>query len=176
MVILSMNGNLYPWYYCYCIIVMLCLNTLRQRQNGCHDTDDIFKCILLNENSRIWNWFQWSIFLGLTIWQHWFRQWLGTEQVTSIIWSNVLHNLNSTMLIWQDTWTKYNEYSNLMVMYKVRKTPTKACVYRCHRSHLIGYEYVLTDLILNGNFVSTSFEVANLTTLDITRKQYKAFG
>ena len=26
------------------------LNTLRTRQNGCHFTDDIFKCIFLNEN------------------------------------------------------------------------------------------------------------------------------
>ena len=26
------------------------LNTLRQRQNGCHFTDDILKCIFLNEN------------------------------------------------------------------------------------------------------------------------------
>ena len=26
------------------------VNTLRPRQNGCHFTDDIFKCIFLNEN------------------------------------------------------------------------------------------------------------------------------
>ena len=29
-----------------------CFNTMRPRQNGCHFTDDIFKCILLNENVR----------------------------------------------------------------------------------------------------------------------------
>ena len=29
------------------------LNTLRLRQNGCHFPDDIFKCILLNEN--VWS-------------------------------------------------------------------------------------------------------------------------
>ena len=29
------------------------LNTLRPRQNGRHFTDDIFKCIFLNENVRI---------------------------------------------------------------------------------------------------------------------------
>ena len=28
-------------------------NTLRPRQNGCHFTDDIFKCIFLNENVSI---------------------------------------------------------------------------------------------------------------------------
>ena len=27
-----------------------CVNTLRLRQNGCHFSDDIFKCIFLNEN------------------------------------------------------------------------------------------------------------------------------
>ena len=29
---------------------ILCVNTLRPRQNGRHFTDDIFKCIFLNEN------------------------------------------------------------------------------------------------------------------------------
>ena len=29
------------------------LNTLRLRQDGCHFPDDIFKCIFLNENTRI---------------------------------------------------------------------------------------------------------------------------
>ena len=29
------------------------LNTLRQRQNGCHFADNIFKCIFLNENVQI---------------------------------------------------------------------------------------------------------------------------
>ena len=28
------------------------LNTLRQRQNGCHFPDDTFKCIFLNENTK----------------------------------------------------------------------------------------------------------------------------
>ena len=30
-----------------------CINTLRPRQNGCLFTDDIFRCIFLNENARI---------------------------------------------------------------------------------------------------------------------------
>ena len=30
-----------------------CLNTLRSRQNGRHNADDIFKCIFLNENAQI---------------------------------------------------------------------------------------------------------------------------
>ena len=32
------------------IIIIRCINTLRPRQNGRHFADDIFKCILLNEN------------------------------------------------------------------------------------------------------------------------------
>ena len=31
------------------------INTLRQRQNGCHFADDSFKCIFLNENVWITN-------------------------------------------------------------------------------------------------------------------------
>ena len=38
-----------PWYSnVFCVI-----NTLRPRQNGRHFTDDIFKCIFLNENTCI---------------------------------------------------------------------------------------------------------------------------
>ena len=33
-----------------CVSQCLRVNTLRPRQNGCHFADDIFKCILLNEN------------------------------------------------------------------------------------------------------------------------------
>ena len=33
--------------------IMVAINTLRPRQNGCHFPDDIFKCIFLNENVRI---------------------------------------------------------------------------------------------------------------------------
>ena len=39
---------LWAWYF---LIVLL--NTLRQRQNGCHFPDDIFKHISLNENMWI---------------------------------------------------------------------------------------------------------------------------
>ena len=30
--------------------MIVIVNTLRPRQNGCHFPDDIFKCIFLNEN------------------------------------------------------------------------------------------------------------------------------
>ena len=33
--------------------LILCINTLRPRQNGRQIPDDIFKCILLNENASI---------------------------------------------------------------------------------------------------------------------------
>ena len=53
-----------------------CFNTLRQRQNGRHFADEIFKCIFLNEN--VWISLKISLkflFLRsqLTIFQHWFR-------------------------------------------------------------------------------------------------------
>ena len=54
-------------------------------------TNDTLKCIFLNQNVRIfieiefWLKFHWSLFLRvqLTIFQHGFRKWLGTDQVTS---------------------------------------------------------------------------------------------
>ena len=66
------------------------LSTLRPRQNGRHFPDDIFECIFLNEN--VWipiKNSQWSFLLLKfghfisTIFQHWFRWWLGTDQATS---------------------------------------------------------------------------------------------
>ena len=61
-------------------------NILRPRRNGRHFVDDIFKCSFLNKNvliSRLR--FHWSLFLRvqLTIFQHCFRKWLGTDQATS---------------------------------------------------------------------------------------------
>ena len=62
------------------------LNTLRPRQNGRHFPDDIFKWIFLNQNV----WISINILLKflprglqLTIFQHWFRKWLGADQATS---------------------------------------------------------------------------------------------
>ena len=50
-------------------------NTLRQRQNGRHFADAIFKCFFLNENAWIPIKFHWSLFprVQLAISQHWFR-------------------------------------------------------------------------------------------------------
>ena len=55
--------------------MMLLFNTLRSRQNGRHFSDDIFKCIFLNEMCEFCLRFHWSLFLRflLTIFQHWFR-------------------------------------------------------------------------------------------------------
>ena len=62
---------------------------LRLRQHGWHFADNLFKCILLNENIRI------SIKISLkfvpkglylTILQHWFRKWLSTNRRWAIIW------------------------------------------------------------------------------------------
>ena len=52
------------------------------RQNGRRFSDDIFKCIFMNEN--IWIWINISLNLLLrvksTIYKHWFRYWLGDDQ------------------------------------------------------------------------------------------------
>ena len=62
--------------------LVICITTLRHRQNGHFFIDSIFKCILINEN--VWTFFL-TFFLGvqLTIFQHWFRYWLGAEQARS---------------------------------------------------------------------------------------------
>ena len=61
------------------------VNTLRPRQNGCHFADDTFKRIFVNKNVRIFIEISLNLFLGvqLTIFQHWFRLWLGAVQATS---------------------------------------------------------------------------------------------
>ena len=41
------------------------LNTLRLKQNSHYLSDDIFKCIFLNENFQFWINFHWKVFLGV---------------------------------------------------------------------------------------------------------------
>ena len=66
------------------------ISTLRPRQNGRYFPDDNFKCIFLNENV----WISIAVSLKfvprvqLTIFQHWFREWLGADQATTIIWTH----------------------------------------------------------------------------------------
>ena len=50
-----------------------------------HFTDDIFKCIFFMKIFQFRLKFHWRMFPmdQLTTCQHWFRQWLGTKQVTS---------------------------------------------------------------------------------------------
>ena len=76
------------------------VNTLWPRQNGRHFPDDIFQCIFFNGNIyKLCLIFHWNLFPGvqLTIFQHWFRQWLGAVQATS-------HYLNQW---WLDYWHIY---------------------------------------------------------------------
>ena len=60
-------------------------NTLRPKQNGHLFAGDSFKCIFLNENFWFPMKFHRNMFhmVQLTIWQHWFRWWLGAEQASS---------------------------------------------------------------------------------------------
>ena len=55
-------------------------NILRLRQNGHHFAENIFKCILLNENVVIFTESHSQLI------NHWFRLWLGTKHV---IWNDV---------------------------------------------------------------------------------------
>ena len=50
-------------------------NTLRQRQNGHHFSDDVFKCFSWMKMYKFWLRFHWSLFprVQLTIFQHLFR-------------------------------------------------------------------------------------------------------
>ena len=70
--------------------------TLRPGQNWRHYADDIFNCIFLNEN--VWIPIKISLKfvpkVQLTIFQHWFRWWLGADQATS-------HYLNQWWLIYR---------------------------------------------------------------------------
>ena len=44
------DSSRWPWHVLIYFIEVFTLNTLRPRQDGCHFAEDIFKCILLNEN------------------------------------------------------------------------------------------------------------------------------
>ena len=73
------------WTVCWWEPTSWQINTWRQRQNGRHFADSIFKCILTNENVRI------SMKISLKFVakvpinniQHWVRWWLGANQATN---------------------------------------------------------------------------------------------
>ena len=60
-------------------------NTLRLRQNGCHFAENFSNWFSFIKTYEFQIKFHWSLFLRaqLTIFQHWFRYWLGTNQATS---------------------------------------------------------------------------------------------
>ena len=66
---------------------------LRLRQICHHFGDDILKCLFLNENVWILIRFHWCLF-QFTVFQHWFRWWLGADHATS-------HYLNKWWLVYQ---------------------------------------------------------------------------
>ena len=73
---------------------------LRPRQNGCNFADDIFKRIFFNECAWISiKKSQWILFLRtqLTIFQHWFRLWLG---VTRLQWFQFLKMYLKRGIVW----------------------------------------------------------------------------
>ena len=111
-------------------------NTLRPGQNWSYFAHDTFKCIFFNtlrprQNGRHFqmtfsnaiSWmkidefrlrFHWSLFqrFQLTIFQHWFGQWLGAVQVTS-------HYLNQWWLIYRRIYVSLG-LNELMKMFEFR--------------------------------------------------------
>ena len=76
------------------------INSSPPGQNNRHFADDIFKCFFLNEN--VWNSSKISLKFvpkkfQLTIFQYWFRWWLGMDLAT-------IHHLNPW---WLDYWRIY---------------------------------------------------------------------
>ena len=73
---------------------------LMPRQNDCHFTDDTFKRIFINQIYEFRLKCHWSLLVRvqLTIFQHWFRQWLGIDQAT-------IHYLNQWWLDYRRIYT-----------------------------------------------------------------------
>ena len=71
------------------------IDTLRFEQYGRRFSDDIFKCIFVNENVWISNKFHLSLSLRvhLSTFQHWVKWWLGAYLATS-------HDLNQWWLVY----------------------------------------------------------------------------
>ena len=86
----QLSFNAFIYFYC-----LYSFNTLRSRQNGRHFADDILKYIFLKKMHEFHLRFHLSLFLRfeLTIFQHWFRYWLGAGQATS-------HYLNQWWLVY----------------------------------------------------------------------------
>ena len=77
-------------------------HTLRPSQNGRHFADAIFECIFMNENV----WISLKISLKfvlkveLTIFQHWFRWWLGDKPLSAHVMVNILTHISVTRPQW----------------------------------------------------------------------------
>ena len=107
---------------CICVSVCVCVNhypvheityhlitKFGPGQNWQHFTDDTFKCIFFKENVRISTKISLKFVLRvqLTIFQHWFSEWLGADQATS-------HYLNQWWLDYRCIYTSLglNELCN----------------------------------------------------------------
>ena len=97
----------------------MAFSILRSEQNGWHHKDDIFKCIFLDENRRIF--FQNVVVLSprvqLIIIEHWSRLLLGTEQATS----NYLRG---------ELWSRYMPF---MAPVRVNKLLQQVCLFELYR-------------------------------------------
>ena len=103
-----------------CIIIVIinascCLKTMRPRQDCRHFQDAIFKSFFVKENI----WISIQILLKcvpgvkLTIFQHWFRKWLGAEQVARHYFNRCLYALLSHICVTRPQWVfKKSEFDN----------------------------------------------------------------
>ena len=78
--------HIHTWKTSWDIMVTLdMLNTLRPRQMAAISQTTFSNAFSWMKMNEFCLWFHWSLFLRfeLTIFQHWFRKWLGASQATS---------------------------------------------------------------------------------------------
>ena len=92
----------------YCCGLAHFNNTLRPTQNGHHFTDDTFKLIFLNNVYYVFIKISLKYFPGvvLSICQHWFRWWLGTQRATSHYLNQYWPNLLTHICFTRPQWVK----------------------------------------------------------------------
>ena len=115
---------------CGTSILSLYINTLWPRQDGRHFADDIsntFSCMKIHV---FWSIFHWSLFIRvkLTIFQHWFRQWLSAGQATS-------YYLNQW---WSVYWRIYGQWSKTL-------NDTVALHRICTQTPVLSGSWICTD-------------------------------
>ena len=117
-------GNLEAELSCPIWISEGLFNSSPPGQNGHHFADVIFRCIFWMKSFALRLKFHWSLPLRvqLKITPHWFRYWLGTEQVASHYlnqcWPDSLMHICGTRGRWVDGMEIYLAPISLMILYQ----------------------------------------------------------